>query len=268
LYTPFQLAKKYINYYLTASNGKGHGVHSPFVFNFIEKVLNKKGTDLAGFDGLVIEEIRKELLADERVIEVEDFGAGSGIIKTNKRVVKKIAATSLKPKKYAKLLESIVNYYEPEIIIELGTSLGITTSYLATPYANSTVYTFEGASNIASIAKQTFDRLELNNIKLICGDFTETLSPTLEKLQKIDLAFVDGNHKKEPTVNYFHQLLQHSTNNTILIFDDIHWSAEMEAAWEEIKNHSSVTLTIDLFFIGLVFINTNFKEKQHFTIHF
>jgi predicted O-methyltransferase YrrM len=265
LYSPFQLAIKFAKYYLTASNGKGHGVHSPFVFDFIKKVLNDR-KEYACYSA--IESQRKNLLQNNTVIEVEDFGAGSSVIKTNKRVVKKIAALSLKPKKFAQLLFRIVQYYQPKTIVELGTSLGITSSYLAAGSNTCNVFTCEGSVHIAAIAKNTFSNLNNQNIQLVEGDFTKTLPPLLSQLQKIDLAFVDGNHKKEPTLYYFHQLLQHSTNNTILIFDDIHWSEEMEDAWNTIKNHSSVTLTIDLFFIGLVFINTDFKEKQHFTIRF
>jgi predicted O-methyltransferase YrrM len=265
LYSPFQLALKYIKYYLTASNGKGHGVHSPFVFDFIEKVLNDK-KEYACYK--VIEAERKKLLQDETIIEVEDFGAGSSVIKTNKRVVKKIAVSSLKPKKFGQLLFRMVQYYQSKTVVELGTSFGITSSYLAASSNTCKVFTCEGSKNIAAIAKNTFTKLNLTNVQLVEGDFKNTLPTLLSTLQKIDLAFVDGNHKKEPTLLYFNQLLQHSHNNTILIFDDIHWSAQMEEAWHEIKNHSAVTLTIDLFFIGLVFINTNFKVKQHFTIRF
>jgi predicted O-methyltransferase YrrM len=100
------------------------------------------------------------------------------------------------------------------------------------------------------------------------GDFTTTLPPLLHQLQHVDLAFVDGNHRKLPTLDYFTQLLKVSTPSTILIFDDIHWSAEMEAAWEEIKQHPAVTLTIDLFFIGIVTLNNDIKVKQHFNIRF
>jgi predicted O-methyltransferase YrrM len=265
LYSTFQLAKKFIKYYLTASNGKGHGVHSPFVFDFIKKVLNNK-KEYACYK--TIERQRQQLLKDETIIEVEDFGAGSSIIKTNKRVVKKIAASSLKPKKFAQLLFKIAHYYKPNTIVELGTSFGITTSYLASGNKASTVFTCEGSSNIAAIAKQTFDNCGINNIELIEGDFKNTLTHLLNKLQKIDLAFIDGNHKKEPTLEYFEAILYKTHHSSIVIFDDIHWSKEMEEAWNEIKNHSQVTLTIDLFFIGLVFINTDFKEKQHFTIRF
>ena len=263
MYTRFQLAKKYLHYYFTASNGNGHGVHSPFVFDFIKNVLkDKKQYNCYS----AIEAQRKDLLTDSRIIEVEDFGAGSSVIKSNQRVVKNIAASSLKPKKYAQLLYRMVQYYKPETIVELGTSFGITTSYLASGNNNSTIYTCEGSTAIAAIAQRNFDILKLKNIELIQGNFNQTLQPLLSKVNKIDLAFVDGNHRKEPTLAYFSQLLNHSTNSSILIFDDIHWSAEMEAAWKEIQSHQAVTLTIDLFFIGIVFINNDFKVKQHFSV--
>lgn len=265
MYSSFQLAKKYAHYYLTASSGKGHGVHSPFVFDFIKNVLrDKKEYDCYP----IIEKQRKQLLQDNTIIEIEDFGAGSSVMKSNQRVVKNIATSSLKPKKFAQLLFRIVQHYKPANVLELGTSLGITTCYLAKGNENGTVYTCEGSSAIAAIAKNNFDSLPIKNIKLTEGDFAKTLSPLLNEIGKVDLAFIDGNHRKEPTIDYFTALLDFSTSSTILIFDDIHWSEEMEAAWEQIKSHSSVTLTIDLFFIGLVFINPDFKVKQHFVIRF
>lgn len=265
MYSPFQLAKKYLNYYITASNGKGHGVHSPFVFDLIKNILrDKKEYDCYK----VIEQQRHQLLRDNSMIEIEDFGAGSAVMRSNKRVVKNIAASSLKPKKFAQLLFRIVQYYKPSTVLELGTSLGITSSYLAMGNENATVYTCEGSSAIASIAKNTFDALQVTNTHLTEGDFAKTLLPLLNEAGKIDLAFIDGNHRKDPTIDYFTKLLNFSAPSTILIFDDIHWSQEMEAAWAEIKEHDSVTLTIDLFFIGLVFINPDFKVKQHFSIRF
>jgi predicted O-methyltransferase YrrM len=265
MYIAFQLAKKYLHYQLTASNGKGHGIHSPFVFEFIKNVLNDK-TKYECYK--LVEVRRRALLNDASVIEVEDFGAGSSIIKTNKRIVKNIAQSSLKPKKFSQLLFRMVQYYQPRIILELGTSFGITTAYLAKGNTAAKVYTCEGAENIAHIAQQTFAHLNLKNIELTKGDFTNTLPPLLTQIKNIDFAFVDGNHRKEPTLNYFQQLLNYSTASAVLIFDDIHWSAEMEAAWKEIKQHPQVTLTIDLFFIGIVCINPAIKVKQHFVIRF
>lgn len=265
MYSRFQLVKKYLHYYLTASSGKGHGIHSPFVFDFIKNVLRDK-KEYEYYP--IIEKGRQQLLKQKAVIEVEDFGAGSSMIKTNKRVVADMARSSLKPVKYAQLLYRMVQYYQPGKILELGTSFGITTAYLAAGNAKATVYTVEGSPAIAAIAKKTFNRVGLKNIELTEGNFNDALPAFLTKLKTIDLAFIDGNHLKEPTLEYFAKLLNSSTLNSILIFDDIHWSAEMEAAWAVIQQNPAVTLSIDLFFIGIVFLNPDFNHKQQFTIRF
>jgi predicted O-methyltransferase YrrM len=266
MYNKFQLALKYIQYYITASNGKGHGIHSPFVFNFIINVLNDKRFFYAFAD---IEYMRKQLLHSNDVIEVQDFGAGSSIMQQKTRRIKNIAKWSLKPRKYAQLLFKMVNYYQPQTIVELGTSLGITTAYLASANRNAAVYSFEGADNIAQLAQQYFNESGLHNIQLIKGNFDNTLQPALQKIQNtIDFAFIDGNHRKEPTLRYFNQLLPYLHNNAIVVFDDIHWSKEMEEAWNTIKCLDCITCTIDLFFVGIAFISNNFKAKQHFVIRF
>ncbi len=265
MYSRSQLTKKYIQYYLTASNGKGHGIHSPFVFDFIKNVLrDKKKYDCY----TIIEKGRQQLLNQRATIDVTDFGAGSGLNKTNKRRVADMAKSSLKPKKYASLLFRIVRHYQPQTMLELGTSFGITTSYLAAGNTNGKVYTIEGSPAIAGIATKTFICTGFKNIELTTGNFKDHLPAVLAKLNSIDLAFIDGNHRKQPTLDYFTQLVNCSTPSTILIFDDIHWSSEMEDAWLTIKNHPSVTLTIDFFFIGIVFFNTGIKIPQHFIIRF
>jgi predicted O-methyltransferase YrrM len=265
MYSSLQLAKKYVHYLLTAHNGKGHGVHSPFVFDFIIHVLNdKKKYDCYP----KIESVRKQLLKDNNTIEVEDFGAGSAVIPFKNRIVKNIAASSLKKKKYAQLLFRIAKYYNSKTIVELGTSFGISTSYLASANPDSKIYTFEGAKNIAKIAKENFEKLQLKNIEMVEGSFEKTLPFINDKIENIDLLFVDGNHRKEPTLQYFNFFLSKAGNNSIFIFDDIHWSEEMEEAWKIIKSHSAVTLSIDLFFIGLVFFSNDFKVKQDFPIRF
>ena len=265
MYTRFQLAKKYIHYYITASNGKGHGIHSPFVFDFIMHVLNdKKKYDCYSS----IEKIRNELLHDRRVVDVEDFGAGSLAVPFRKKRVSDITRSFLKSKKLAQLMFRIVQYYKPNTIVELGTSLGITTAYIASANKTSGVFTLEGAKNIATIAHENFEKLGVQNIKQIQGNFDDTLPQLLSQIQKIGLAYVDGNHRKAPTLSYFQQLLEKSNEQSILIFDDIHWSKEMEEAWKEIQQNKDVTLTIDFFFIGLVFFKKDFKAKQHFVIRF
>lgn len=265
MYSATQLARKYFKYYLAASNAKGHGVHSPFVFDFIKFVKN----DSQVYECYPkIEELRMQLLRTKAFIEVRDFGAGSTVLKTRQRAIYKMSQSSLKPRKFAQLLYRIVQYYKPQTILELGTSFGITSAYLASANAAATVHTLEGSPSIASIARSHFDSLNLQNVHLTEGDFTHTLQPLLNDLPMVDLAFIDGNHRKEPTLQYFQCLLAKINEQSILIFDDIHWSQEMEEAWEQIKSDSRVTLSIDLFFIGLIFFRKDFKETQHYSIRF
>lgn len=267
MYSPFRLAIRYLQYYLKASNGKGHGIHSPFVFNFVTKVLNDNRHFYAYKH---IENLRKLLLSDTRMLTIEDMGAGSrsARTRTNRRSIRQIARSSLKPARFSQLLFRIADHYKTRNILELGTSLGITTSYFASASEDARVVTMEGAAEIAAVAKENFLKLKLNNITLVQGNFDDTLQEVITGMPVIDLCFIDGNHLYEPTLRYYRQLLPALHEYSILVFDDIHWSREMEQAWEDIKEQSEVTLTIDLFFIGLVFFRKEHKEKQHFVIRF
>lgn len=265
MYSSFQLAKKYLHYFLAASNGKGHGIHSPFVFDFITKVLNDK-EHYPAYD--LVESLRNDLLKDQTILEVQDFGAGSVTGKSNQRTISSIAKNAAKPAKYGQLLFRIIQRYQPKTILELGTSLGITTSYISQARSASDVITMEGSPSIAAIAKRNFEKLQLKNIKTVEGNFDNTLPPLIEKLSSIAFAFLDGNHRREPTINYFNMILPKTNSSSIIVVDDIHWSREMEKAWQTIKNNPGVKCSVDLFFIGIVFFKDDFREKQDFVIRF
>jgi predicted O-methyltransferase YrrM len=265
VYSSFQLARKYFHYYITACNGKGHGMHSPFVFQFILHVLNNGSAYQAPAQ---IEDLRKRLLTDKRVLLIDDFGAGSRTAASKQRSVQQVAQSALKPKKYAQLLFRLVRHYQPKTIVELGTSLGITTSYLSLANPGAQIITIEGSKAVAEIAKENFHQLSLKNIRLLQGNFNEVLPAVITQLSSTDLAYIDGNHRYQPTMDYFHRLLNKTHNDSVLVFDDIHWSEEMERAWEEIKAHPAVRCTVDIFFLGFVYFRKEFKEKQNFTIRF
>lgn len=240
-------------------------MHSPFVFDFILNVLNNKKNYKAPAE---IEQLRKQLLSDKRIVEIEDFGAGSRTNSSKQRSVGQIAKSALKSKKLAQVLFRLAKHYQPQSIIELGTSLGITTTYFSKANPNAAITTIEGSSQIADIAKENFQKLNCTNIRQLTGNFDDLLPSAIRQLSSVDLAYIDGNHRYEPTINYFHQFLSRSHNQTILVFDDIHWSPGMEQAWEEIKAHPSVQYTIDIFFLGFVFFREEFKVKQNFSIRF
>jgi predicted O-methyltransferase YrrM len=265
MYSSFQLAKKYLHYYVTALNGKGHGMHSPFVFDFILHVLNNKN----GYEPPAeIETLRKQLLTDNSVVTIEDLGAGSRVQSARQRTVGSLARNALKPKKYSQLLYRLVKQYQPQTIIELGTSLGITTAYLSKANPSASIITIEGSEAVANIAQKNFQQLHCPNIKSVVGNFDDILPTVNSQLPTLDMAYIDGNHRLEPTLSYFHQFLPKMHNDSILIFDDIHWSKEMEEAWHKIKTHPSVKCTVDIFFLGFVFFREEFKVKQDFVIRF
>ncbi|HVS95798.1 MAG TPA: class I SAM-dependent methyltransferase [Puia sp.] len=286
-YTPLRLARNYLRYYFTADNGKGHGIHSPFVFDLVTKVLNDRGS-YAEYGP--IETLRQRLRGDATVLQVEDMGAGSargeeaargirdkrpahsGDANTRSatvisRSVREIVRGSAKPPRFGQLLFRIARHYHPSTVVELGTSLGLSTAYLAAGASGARIYTIEGAPAVAAAAGDNLRSLGLA-AQVIAGNFETRLGPLLERIAPVDLAFIDGNHLFEPTLRYFEAFLRHASPAATFIFDDIHWSPGMERAWASIKNDPRVLLTVDLFFIGLVFIREEFKVKQDFTIRF
>jgi len=255
-------AYRYLTYLLKAKDE--HSLHSPFLFDLYENIIDSFA-EYYKYKG--IEAVREEMLLSDKIIEVTDLGAGSRISKSNARKVSSIAKHAVKQDKYGKLLFRLVNHFKPKTILELGTSLGVTTCYLATANSENQVITFEGCPNISSIAKNNFKKLELKNITQIEGDFDEMLPNELSKLDSVDFVYIDGNHRKKATLAYFKQLLSKSHNDTILIFDDIHWSKGMEEAWEEVKASKEVSITVDLFYLGIVFLRKE-QVKQDFVLKF
>jgi len=240
-------------------------MHSPFVFDFILNVLNNKRNYQPPPE---IEHLRTQLLKDKTVVEIQEMGAGSRTSSATKRTVSQVAGAALKSKRLAQVLFRMVKHYQPSTIVELGTSFGITISYFSKANPTASIITIEGNQSTAALAKENFQQLGCENIQLQQGNFDHVLPSVLSRLPAIDLAYIDGNHRYQPTINYFHQFLSKSHNGTILVFDDIHWSAEMEKAWLEIKSHPSVQYTIDIFFLGFVFFRPDFKVKQNFSIRF
>lgn len=237
-----------------------HGVHSPFVFDLVTKCFY----DAAHYHGYeLLGKYRTSLLSDQTQIEVTDFGAGSRVFKSNKRQVSKIAKTAGVTATRAKLLFRISHYFKPSQVLELGTSLGLGTLALAAGNTDGNVTSLEGCSETAAVARKRLDDFGARNIRVVIGEFDAFLQNQLS--HDYDLIYFDGNHQKDATLRYFEALLPTATNDSVWIFDDIHWSGQMTQAWEAIKAHPSVTVTIDTFQWGFVFFRKE-QEKQHFTI--
>ncbi len=249
--------KAYLKFLSKATNQ--HGVHSPFVYAFVTKCLYDRKPKQ---EYKILKDYRKTLLNSSEIIEVTDFGAGSRVFKNNKRPVRDIAIHAGATAKRSKLLYRLVNYFQPENILELGTSLGLATSALALPKTGK-VLSLEGCPETTRVAQQTLKQFDISNVEHLIGDFKETVSEV--RKSSFDLVYFDGNHSKEATLKYFEQLLQTSHNDSVWVFDDIYWSSEMTEVWEIIKQHPQVRVTVDCFWLGFVFFRAE-QVEEHFKI--
>lgn len=266
-----QIIKSYLNFLWNSKNQ--HGVHSPFVFDLVTKCFYDP-TKYPEYS--ILKNYRNSLLQNKNTIEVTDFGAGSRVFKSNTRAINQIAKNAGISPKRAELLFRLVRYFQPETILEIGTSLGLATSALALGNPKAKITTLEGCPNTMAIAKNQLQLQNLNNVNFENTEFSSYLKncqlSSITRGQKPELSeanyqliYFDGNHSKQATLEYFELLLPTISNDSVWIFDDIHWSPDMEEAWEIIKKHPKVKVTIDTFQWGMVFFRSE-QEKEHFSI--
>jgi predicted O-methyltransferase YrrM len=256
-----RIAYKYCQHNLNAKSRRGHGVHSPLVFDLCKNVFSKRAKDIKK-----IEDIRKRLLQSKEKITFTDIGAGSSVEKKKTRYVKEIARYS-SSKKVNKLMYKLIEFLKPEQIIEFGTSFGFTTMYMANAHPQSKIITVEGVPEIACIAIKNLASIKNYSVQLVESNFDDFLDSNNGFADKQTLFFLDGNHQKEATLKYFNHLAKHISEESVIVIDDINWSDGMNEAWELIKESKDVSVTIDLFFVGIVFFKKGIY-KQDFKIRF
>jgi len=254
----------YLRYKLSARSR--FKVHSPFVYKFYsEVILDKHPRPVYSR----IEKQRKSLLRQRSLLETTDFGTGAGKneYKIRFRQVGHVTRHSSICPKFGKLIHRLVEYNKPDDVLEIGTAMGISSLYIATAAPNSNIISMEGCAMIAEKARENFNNFGINNIDLAMGNFDLLLEKTLTRFDKLDFVLIDGNHRREPTLGYFRQILPKLHAGSMVVIDDISWSKGMMQAWEEIRKNEKVTITIDLFNLGIVL----FKEdiaKEDFVLRF
>lgn len=255
--------KQFIRHFLTAKRN-GHGIHSPFAYQLCEEVFYN---ELSFYDFISLSTVRNELLNHQESLEVEDYGAGSKTFKTTVRKIKDIAKQGISSQKQSELLYKLMNYLHCANVVELGTSLGLNTLYMARVNKNATVISIEGSKALYDFASQLALKNKVNNIRFINARFEDAFPQLLQEIDKLDVLYVDGNHTYEATLSYFKQALEKRHKHSVFIFDDIYWSKGMTRAWEEIKKYPAVSLSIDTFYFGIVFFKEELKEKVDLSLY-
>jgi predicted O-methyltransferase YrrM len=249
---------KYLKFLYRSTNQ--HGVHSPFVYDLVTNCFYDR-TNYEDYKSIA--SYRNELLSNKKKINVIDLGVGSQKITSNERSIAEMAKYAGTTFSRAKLLYRITNYFKPKQILELGTSLGIASYAMLKGYPKCKITTVEGCENIHAFSKYNLLKNNINNIELINKSFDSVIKEVNKK--SFDLIFFDGNHQKEATLAYFEALLTTIHNDAVFIFDDIYLTKNMTEAWEEIKSHPKVKVTIDTYYWGFVFFRSE-QKKEHFTI--
>jgi predicted O-methyltransferase YrrM len=252
---------RYIKHQIIAGHINGHGIHSPYIYKLCREVIFKSRT----LDN-EIEKIRNIRLKDRSHVQITDLGAGSTLMgKSSKRTIRHLTRSTNR-KKISLLLARLNEFSGIYQVIELGTSLGFSTLYLSRNNIKNQIVTLEGCPNISSLAQENFNILQVGNIRLISGAFDDNLKKTIQDGQHL-FVFIDGNHTYKATIRYFEFYKKHITPDSMLIFDDIHWSDGMQRAWNEIKSDQAVKVSIDLFYVGIILFK-NDLHPQHFKISF
>lgn len=258
-----KLVPEYLTYKLTAKSSGGYGIHSPFVYDFTREVVRQR-RNFKIPKKLVT--AHKDFLLSQKELNIGNWGAGSKSMDNSTTIGQIVKNSSVSPK-LGGLLYRICQWANPQYILEIGTSVGVSTMYLASSNPGARIITLEGDVERIAIAKENLSELGIQNVEFLEGDIDITLSQVISSTPRLDVVFFDGNHRTEPTLRYFKQCSQLCHENTVFIFDDIRWSKEMFNTWKIICGHRSVSLSIDLFNVGIVFFRKG-VVKQHFRINF
>ena len=266
----------YFIYRLRAINE--HGVHSPFVYDLLTNVIYNRNRY---YCFKKIKNVREQFLQSKKTICINetywDTLSGSnnecisacskGKTNTIEKKAWQLAKQITIPPVYSQLLFRLTNHFQPSKIIELGTSLGFHTAYLAAAGSEIDVITLEENKEIADIIKQNYKQLKLKNIEQKTGRIDTVLAEVLTGCPTLNFVLFNGNHCKQETLNHFHLCLEKANDASIFVFEGMNTSPEMKKAWNEIKNNALVTVTLDLFYLKIVFFRKE-QVKQHFLIKF
>ncbi len=249
----------YVYYLFVARHRWGYGLHSPFMFWFYKRILSPGcRRELSRVRARV-----RSLLKDQREVVCERvYGAGSTRLSGEREKLASIVRHSSVSYKYGKVLYALAREFTPGVILELGTSVGISTMYLCEGAPGALLYTVEGCREKLDVCRENARLLGDDNVHTLEGSFEDVLPGFLSRTGQLDFVFIDGNHRKDSTIDHFEKLVDHLHSNSVVVIDDIHWSKEMSRAWHTITNHSRVKVSIDLYHMGVLFFRRELSRER------
>ncbi len=255
-------AKEWLKYFLFSHHSKGHGIHSPWVFRFVKSVLNDKKSERHFFENQLKQ---KQLKKNTGYVILQDLGASSSINNGKTKRIGELALSVTTPFKYRCLLGKMVQFYNPDVIIEFGTSLGLTTNILAES-TKKVITTVEGCQNIHKIALENFLQWNNQNVVAKHSDF-DSFIQNFEFQNRTCFIYIDGNHSGNATLRYVEQFWKKIPDGSIIVIGDIFWSRDMANAWRQLTVPQDKKYTIDLFHVGILFKHTSCMG-QHYRIRY
>lgn len=238
-------------------------IHSPLATELTRLLLHDQRTYYVFSQARML---REALKRQSQSIALNDLGAQSLAMSKVNRTIGQIARFTAISESSGKRLFRLVNWLKPKTMLELGTALGLSTLYQAAGAPKARFVSIEGHPELAAMARRQMDMLGYPLVKIVNGRFAEVLPSVLTTLQTIDYVLIDGDHRLESTLQYFNSCLPFLHSESVIVVADIYWSREMEQAWKSVKEHPRVSLSLDLFDLGILFFRTDRPQPEHFSI--
>lgn len=257
-------ARSWLDYLFAAKTV--HQVDSPFIFDFCKRVLEERAPVK---NGKMIEAIRAQLSASRAGFDRLDYGTGAARampVKARGRVDRFVRQSSIRPI-HGTWLNRIVQFWQPATVLELGTAVGISGSYMMINHPDLKLKTIEGDPFLANLARETFKKLDLRAVEVLEGKFDSVLPAVLEKTGVIDMVYIDGHHSGDALLGYLKRIRPYlNPTHGLIVLDDIYWSPDMAMAWNNLKGASDWSLQLDLFQFGLLLNHPVLIQQQRMAL--
>ncbi|MCF8236593.1 MAG: class I SAM-dependent methyltransferase [Saprospiraceae bacterium] len=236
-----------------------YSMHSPLLYSFCREVLDDRRSFYAFEE---IEIWRYHLLHESSELHVVDLGAGGQDALDQNRIVSSIAKTSLSPPWKCRYLFRMVLWWKPDLLLEFGTSLGVSTAYLAAASIHTPLITVDGSDSHLQLARKGWNKLGLDHIEEWNLSFQQAIQRIPWDQHGRILIYLDGDHRPARVLEILQTIQEKTRHPFLVIIDDIRWSDDMWAGWQEWRSAFQSGAWLDLYQVGIWIQDPAFLEPQ------